>query len=179
MKLPGASRLRRVLAWVRRHRTLVALVASGSLAAGVWHAVRNVQSDVVAVAPTFGTPALGAASEMPMLARRSFQTARDLAWARDLVLTEAQVPAARERRGKILDQFPLPGMTVRPGDAVTVTVSLGESDVPLPDDPRGHAQVPLRLTVIPVDILTSRLARATARAAARATADPPGATPAR
>lgn len=169
---PSLTALWRTLAWARRHRTLVALLASGGLASAVWLQLRDAESDVVAVAPTFGTPVLGAGVDLPILARRSFQSARDLAWARDLVLTEAQVPAGRERRGKILDQFPLPGMRLRPGDALTVTVSLGESDVPLPEDPRGHARVPLRLTVIPLEVLESRLARATARAAARATAQP-------
>lgn len=162
-----ASRIRRFGGWIGRYHTPLALMISMVIVAGLVRQMRLLRTESVVVAPSFSAPLAPPPVEVPALERRSIDAARDLAWANDLVLVEVQVVAPGERRGKILDQFPLPGMHLHAGDVLTVTVSMGDADNRLPPDLRVNARTPLRMTEIPVDILQSRLARATARAAAR------------
>lgn len=96
----------------------------------------------------FEAPPRAAKLALPSFLGRPASAGRDFAWEHALVLVEIQAPD-RAPRGTVAAQDPAAGVRLRPGDTLTLTLSLGTQTERLPDDPRRVGRAPLRMTVVP------------------------------
>lgn len=96
----------------------------------------------------FEAPPRAAKLALPSFLGKPASAGRDFAWEHALVLVELQA-LDRALRGTVTVQDPAAGVRLRPGDTLTLTLSLGNQTERLPDDPRRVGRAPLRLTVVP------------------------------
>jgi len=163
----GASRRIKRVVRRRRYRALLLLSAGGAVLLTLFVLSSGDSTPVHVISNANTTPNSSEKIGVPRFVSGPMDRARDFAWRHALVLVEVGAVLPRPR-GIVIDQFPLPEMLVRAGDALTVTVSLGASGEPLPTDQRVAARVPLRLTPIGMATVAVRQTAAARRNATQA-----------